>query len=222
MIIVIFGPPAVGKGTQATYLSRTYNIPHLSTGAMLRAAVAAGTRVGRRAGSIMAKGGLVPDRVILQIVTGRIAEPDCANGFILDGVPRTVVQAKALDRLLRRTKRRVDAVVVLEADEDELVTRVEKRAADAKANGEPVRSDDDPEVFKRRLAAYKSETAPVLPYYDRQRKVARVNAMRSADEVSAAIVDALIAMRRRKPWYARWFGLLFEARQSSQRRFKNP
>lgn len=210
MIIVIFGPPAVGKGTQATYLSRTYAIAHLSTGAMLRTAVEAGSRIGRRVASIMARGGLVPDRVILQIVTDRIAEADCANGFILDGVPRTLGQARALDRILRRAKRKIDAVVVLEADEAELLNRVEKRAADAKANGEPVRSDDDPIVFKRRLAAYRNETAPVLPYYDRQRKVARVNAMRSADEVSATIVDALIAMRRRKPWYARWFGFLFQ------------
>lgn len=206
MIIVIFGPPAVGKGTQASQLSGTYTIPHLSTGAMLRAAVAAGSRLGRRVKSIIASGGLVPDRLILQIVTRRIADPDCASGFILDGVPRTLGQAKALDRILRRVKRKVDAVVILEADEAELPKRVEKRAADARARGELVRSDDDPEVFKRRLEAYKKETTPVLPYYDRQRKVVRIDAMRPPQEVSAKIVDALSTMNQRRPWYARWFG----------------
>jgi adenylate kinase len=156
----------------------------------------------------MEKGGLVPDRLVLQIVTKRIADPDCSNGFILDGVPRTLGQAKALDRILRGTKRKIDAVVVLEADEAELLKRVEKRAADARASGEPVRSDDDPEVFKHRLAAYQRETAPVLPYYDRQRKVLRINAMSSASDVSARIVDALLAMAQRRPWYARWLGFL--------------
>ncbi len=211
MIIVIFGPPAVGKGTQASQLSGTYAIPHLSTGAMLRAAVAAGSRLGRRVKSIMASGGLVPDHLVLQIVTRRIAEPDCVSGFILDGVPRTLGQAKSLDRILRHMRRKVDAVVVLQADEAELLKRVEKRAADAIARGEPVRSDDDPEVFKRRLAAYHKETAPVLPYYDRQRKVARIDAMRPPQEVSAKIVDALSTMSQRRPWYARWFGFFFHS-----------
>ena len=209
MIIVIFGPPAVGKGTQAVHLCRNYNVPHLSTGAMLRAEVAAGSRLGRRVGSLMAKGGLVPDRLILQIVRSRVAEPDCADGFVLDGVPRTLRQAKALDRMLRGEKRKVDAVVVLGADEAELVKRVEKRAADARAKGEPIRSDDNVDVFKRRLAAYKTETAPVLPYYARQKKLVRIDAMTSADEVSASIIEALSAMRERRPWYKRWFGFLF-------------
>jgi adenylate kinase len=211
MIIVIFGPPAVGKGTQAAHLCRTYNVPHLSTGAMLRAEVAAGSRLGRRVASLMAKGGLVPDRLILQIVTSRVGEPDCAAGFVLDGVPRTVGQAKALDRMLRGKKRKIDAVVVLDADEAELIKRVEKRSADARAKGEPVRSDDNVDVFKRRLVAYKKETAPVLPYYARQKKVVRIDAMKPADEVSASIVAALSALRERRPWHQRWFGFMFRS-----------
>jgi adenylate kinase len=211
MIIVIFGPPAVGKGTQAAHLSRTYSVPHLSTGAMLRGEVAVNSRLGRRVGSIMTRGGLVPDRLVLQIVSRRLAEPDCSAGFILDGVPRTLGQAKALDRLLRGMKRKVDAVVVLDADEEELVKRVEKRAADARAKGEPVRSDDNIDTFKRRLAAYKKETAPVLPFYKRQRKLVRVGAMRAADEVGASIVEALSAMSERRPWYKSWFGFMFRS-----------
>lgn len=209
MILVLFGPPAVGKGTQAAYLSKTYAIPHLSTGAMLRAASAGNTRAARRVSAIMAKGGLVPDRLIIQIVTDRIDEVDCFNGFILDGVPRTLGQAKALDRLLRRTQRKVDAVIVLQADESELLKRVEKRTAETRARGEPVRSDDNPEVFKQRLVAYRKETAPVLPYYDRQRKVIRIDAMRSPEDTSAAIVEALTNMNERRPWYARLFAFLF-------------
>ncbi len=211
MIIVIFGPPAVGKGTQAAHLCRTYNVPHLSTGAMLRGEVAAGSRLGRRVASLMAKGGLVPDRLILQIVTSRVGEPDCTAGFVLDGVPRTVGQAKALDRMLRGKKRKIDAVVVLDADEAELIKRVEKRSAEARAKGEPVRSDDNVDVFRRRLVAYKKETAPVLPYYTRQKKVVRIDAMNPADEVSASIVEALSAISERRPWYRRWFGFMFRS-----------
>jgi adenylate kinase len=159
----------------------------------------------------MAKGGLAPDRIVLRILSLRIAEPDCAAGFILDGVPRTVWQAKALDRQLRRMRRKIDAVVVLEADDSALVARVEKRAADARAKGEPVRSDDNPETFKRRLAAYKAETAPVLPHYERQRKVVRIDAMRSAEETASSIVEALTALRERRAWYVRWFGFLFRS-----------
>jgi adenylate kinase len=201
----------VGKGTQAAHLSRTYAIPHLSTGAMLRAEVEAGSRLGRRVRSLMAKGGLVPDRLVLQILSQRIGEPDCAGGFILDGVPRTVGQAKALDRILRRSRRKIGAVVVLTADEAELVKRVEKRAADAHAKGEPVRADDNVEVFMRRLEAYGRETAPVLPYYERQRKVVRIDAMKPAEETSTAIIEALAAMNQPRPWYVRWFGGLFRS-----------
>jgi adenylate kinase len=209
MIIVIFGPPAVGKGTQAAQLCRTYAVPHLSTGAMLRAEVAAGSKLGRRVASLMANGALVSDRLIVQIVTRRIGEPDCVDGFVLDGVPRTLAQAKALDRVLRRAKRRIDAAVVLEANEAELVKRVEKRAADARAAGEPVRSDDNIETFKQRLTAYARETAPVLPYYERQGKVLRIDAMRAPEEVSDAIVAALSAMGERRSWLARLLGSFF-------------
>jgi adenylate kinase len=204
MIIVLFGPPAAGKGTQAKRIHEKYGIAHLSTGDMLRGAIAAGTEVGMKAKAIMDKGLLVPDEIVLGIISDRIAAPDCEKGFVLDGFPRTVNQAKALDDMLTGKKRAVDVVIVMEVDEAALIKRVENRAAEAKAKGEPVRSDDDPETFKKRLAVYRAETAPILPYYAKQGKIARVDGMKSIAEVSAQIDSVLGGGKSGKSWLPKW------------------
>lgn len=203
MILILFGPPAAGKGTQAARLKTTHQIAHLSTGDMLRAAIAQGTEVGKKAKAIMDRGDLVPDEVVVGIIGDRIKEPDCKNGFVLDGFPRTVNQAKALDGLLTGRQLAVDVVIVIEVDEVALVKRVENRANEARKKGEPVRADDDPETFKKRLAVYKAETAPVLPYYDGQGKTTRVDGMKGIDEVTAQIEAAL---KSAKPKKKGWFG----------------
>ena len=203
MILILFGPPASGKGTQAARLKETHKVAHLSTGDMLRAAIAQGTEVGKRAKAIMDKGDLVPDEVVVGIIGDRIKEPDCKNGFILDGFPRTVNQAKALDSLLAGRKLGVSVVIVMEVDEAALIKRVENRANEARKKGEPVRADDDPETFKKRLAVYKAETAPVLPYYDGQGKTKRVDGMKGIDEVTAQIEAAI---KSAKPAKKGWFG----------------
>src|SRR5882672_9572068 len=172
MILILFGPPAAGKGTQAARLKTTHKIAHLSTGDMLRAAPQ-DTEVGKRAKAIMDKGDLVPDDVVVGIIGDRIKEPDSKNGFVLDGFPRTVNQATALDTLLKERKLGVDVVIVIEVDEAALIKRVENRANEARKKGEPVRADDDPETFKKRLGVYRAETAPVLPYYEAQGKIRR-------------------------------------------------
>ena len=204
MIIVLFGPPAAGKGTQAKRIHEKHGIAHLSTGDMLRAAIAAETEIGKKAKAVMDKGQLVPDEIVVGIIAERIAEPDCAKGFVLDGFPRTVNQAKALDDMLAGKGRAVGVVIVMEVDEAALLKRVENRAADAKAKGEPVRSDDDPETFKKRLAVYKAETAPILPYYEGQGKIRRVNGMNSIGEVAAQIDAILAAGESSKSWLPKW------------------
>jgi len=196
MIVVLFGPPAAGKGTQAKRIREKYGIAHLSTGDMLRAAIAAGTEVGKKAKAIVDSGKLVPDEIVVGIIADRIGEPDCASGFVLDGFPRTVNQARALDAMLDGKKLVVDHVVLMEVGDAELVKRVENRAAEAQRAGEPVRPDDDPETFKKRLGVYNAQTAPILPYYDAQAKIRRVNGMQSIDGVTAQI-DAVLG--RGKP-----------------------
>jgi adenylate kinase len=192
MIVVLFGPPAAGKGTQALRIKTKYGVAHLSTGDMLRAAIAAGTETGLKAKSIMDAGKLVPDDVVVGIIADRIREPDCGKGFVLDGFPRTVAQAAALDEMLKKQSLSVAHVIVMAVDESELVKRVENRAAEARQAGQPVRADDDPETFKKRLGVYRSETAPVLPYYVTQGKVRTVEAMASIDTVTAQI-DAILS-----------------------------
>jgi adenylate kinase len=204
MIVVLFGPPAAGKGTQAKRIHEKYGVAHLSTGDMLRGAIAAGTEVGKKAKALMDKGLLVPDEIVVGIIADRIAAPDCAKGFVLDGFPRTVNQAKALDDMLAGKKRAVAVVIVMEVDEAALIKRVENRAAEAKAKGEPVRSDDDPETYKKRLAVYRAETAPILPYYEAQQKIARVDGMKSIDEVAAQIDAVLAAGKSGKSWLPKW------------------
>src|SRR5499433_1583796 len=160
MSIILLGPPGSGKGTQAQRLVQRYGIVQLSTGEMLRAAVAAGTPIGMKAKDIMASGALVPDEIVVGIISDRIDQPDAKKGFILDGFPRTVRQAEALDELLKRKHMKLDAVVELRVNESALLQRVETRVAEMRARGEEVRVDDTAEVLIKRLAAYRSQTEP--------------------------------------------------------------
>jgi len=192
MRLVLLGPPGAGKGTQATRLVEKYGIPQLSTGEMLRAAVLAGTPTGLKAKAIMDSGALVPDDVVVGIVAQRIEEKDARGGFILDGFPRTVAQAQALDKMLQEKGLRLDAAIELEADAAKLVERIMRRAEETKAAGQPVRKDDDPEVFRTRLEAYRRDTAAVTPYYAQRGLLRGVDGMASVAEVSKAI-DEIIA-----------------------------
>jgi adenylate kinase len=171
-----------------------YGIVQLSTGEMLRAAVAAGTPVGLKAKEIMANGGLVPDDVVVGIISDRIDQPDARNGFILDGFPRTVPQAEALDELLRHKHLKLDAVIELRVNESALLDRVETRVAQMLARGEEVRADDTPEVLTRRLASYRNQTEPLIHYYSERRKLLTVDGMMTIDEVTRAIHRILLAI----------------------------
>jgi len=191
MRLILLGPPGAGKGTQATRLVQKYGIPQLSTGDMLRAAVAAGTPIGLKAKAVMESGGLVSDEIVVGIIADRIAEPDAKPGFILDGFPRTVKQAEALEAMLAGKGETLDAAVELTVDAAKLVDRIVNRAAEAKAAGQPVRKDDDPEVFKSRLAAYERDTAAVTPFYRARGLLREVDGMAPIDSVTAAIDAAL-------------------------------
>lgn len=169
--IILFGPPGAGKGTQAAVLQGLLKVPHLSTGDMLRAAIAAGTEVGKRAESIITSGGLVPDDVMVGLVADRISQPDCAQGFLLDGFPRTVAQAEALDSMLHTVNRTIDVVLDFDVDDTELKRRSAHRADEARKAGQKPRSDDTPEIFASRLATYREQTLPVLAYYQRTQPV---------------------------------------------------
>ncbi|MGQ3671743.1 adenylate kinase [Xanthobacter sp. TB0136] len=191
MRLVLLGPPGAGKGTQAQRLVDRHNIVQLSTGDMLRAAVQAGTPIGLQAKAVMESGGLVSDEIVIGIIADRIAEPDAKNGFILDGFPRTVAQAEALDRLLEEKGLELDAVVELVVDQDKLVNRILNRAAEAQAKGEAVRKDDDPEVFKTRLEAYNRDTSIVAPYYHKKGQLQRIDGMKPIHEVSSSLDEVL-------------------------------
>lgn len=188
---MLLGPPGAGKGTQAKELVSKYGIVQLSTGDMLRAAVAAGTPIGLKAKDIMARGALVPDDVVVAIVADRIDQPDAKRGFILDGFPRTVPQAEALDRMLEDKGLRLDGVVALEVDPDILVRRIASRVEEMRARGEPLRPDDNPEVLKQRLAAYQAQTAPLVHYYRGKGALRAVDGMASISDVAAAVGRAL-------------------------------
>src|SRR6185437_14331258 len=191
MRIVLLGPPGAGKGTQAKELVSKYDIVQLSTGDMLRAAVAAGTPVGLKAKDIMARGELVPDDVVVAIVADRIEQADARNGFILDGFPRTVPQAEALDRMLAKKGLRLDAVVELKVDPDILVRRIENRVEQMKLRGETLRADDSPEILKQRLTAYGAQTAPLVDYFRTKGALRTVDGMASIGDVAQAIGRAL-------------------------------
>jgi adenylate kinase len=189
--LILLGPPGAGKGTQAQRLVEKHHIPQLSTGDMLRAAVSAKTPIGIKAKDVMDSGGLVSDEIVVGIIKDRIAESDAKNGFILDGFPRTVAQAEALDTMLKAEGLKLDAVIELVVDQNALVHRIVKRAEEAKAAGQPVRKDDDPEVFKTRLEAYNRDTAVVAPYYEKVGKLTKIDGMQAMDQVSAAIAGVL-------------------------------
>lgn len=199
MRIILLGPPGSGKGTQAQRLVQRYGIVQLSTGEMLRAAVAAGTPVGLKAKEIMASGGLVPDDVVVGIISDRLDQPDAKNGFILDGFPRTVPQAEALDELLRHKHLKLDAVIELRVNESALLSRVETRVAQMRERGEEVRVDDTPEVLTKRLASYRSQTEPLIHYYSERRKLSTIDGMMAIDEVTRAIHRQLLALGAVEP-----------------------
>jgi adenylate kinase len=191
MRLVLLGPPGAGKGAQAERLGVRYGIPRVSTGDMLRAAIAAETPVGLAAKDIMARGELVPDEVVVAIIADRIDAPDAAKGFILDGFPRTVAQAEALARLLSERGLKLDAVIELKVDEGILLRRIESRIAEMRTRGETLRADDDPEVLKSRLAAYRAQTAPLAAHYRGKGQLRTVDGMQPIEQVAAAIVRIL-------------------------------
>src|SRR5712671_5637406 len=193
MRLILLGPPGAGKGTQAQRLVQKHGIVQLSTGDMLRAAVKAGSAVGLRAKDIMARGELVPDEVVVAIVSDRIDQPDAENGFILDGFPRTVPQAVALDRMLKEKGLKLDGVIELKVDGGILHQRIANRIAEAQARGEPLRADDDADVLKRRLEAFREQTAPLVDYYRWQSALRSVDGMAPIAEVASAIDRALSA-----------------------------
>jgi adenylate kinase len=194
MRLILLGPPGSGKGTQAQRLVQRHSIVQLSTGEMLRAAVAAQTPVGLKAKDIMASGGLVPDDIVVGIISDRLDQPDAAKGFILDGFPRTVPQAAALDELLKKKHIKLDAVIELRVNESALLQRVETRVAEMRARGEEVRIDDTPEVLTKRLASYRSQTEPLIHYYSERRKLLTVDGMMAIEAVTREINRILAAI----------------------------
>ena len=183
--LLLLGPPGAGKGTQAERLVRALGVPQISTGDMLRAAVKAGSEVGRRARSYMDRGDLVPDEVVIGVAEERLREPDAANGFVLDGFPRTAAQAEALDGMLARLGVRLERCVALQVDEDELVERLTKRA---EIEG---RSDDNEETIRKRMHVYREKTQPLIDYYAARGVLREVEGEGTVDEVAARIEEAL-------------------------------
>jgi len=184
--LVLFGPPGAGKGTQAKILEQSRGLPQLSTGDMLRKAIASGSELGRRVEAILAKGDLVSDAIVIDIVAERLRQPDCAKGAVFDGFPRTIAQAEALDRLLAGLGRKINLAIELKVDEAILLGRVNHRIAEGHS-----RPDDNPETLKNRLGVYQKNTAPLLDYYSKAGKVVRVDGMAPVAEVSAAIAKAI-------------------------------
>jgi adenylate kinase len=191
MRLILLGPPGAGKGTQSQRLAEKFGIVQLSTGEMLRAAINAGTAVGRQVKDIMARGELVPDDVVVNIVADRIDQPDAKKGFILDGFPRTVAQAEALDDMLKVKGAQLSRVIELKVDEESLLRRIETRVAESKSRGEALRPDDNPEVLAKRLKAYRDQTAPLVAYYRSKGMLSTVDGMAPIPVVATAIERAL-------------------------------
>ena len=199
MRLILLGPPGAGKGTQAQRLVHKHDLIQLSTGEMLRAAVAAQTPIGLQAKDIMASGSLVPDEIVIGIISDRLDQPDMKNGFILDGFPRTVPQAAALDELLKKKHIKLDAVIELRVNESALLDRVESRVAEMRARGEEVRIDDTPEVLSKRLASYRTLTEPLIHYYSERRKLLTVDGMMTIEHVTREINRILSAIGAVEP-----------------------
>lgn len=191
MRLILLGPPGAGKGTQAQFIVESYGIPQLSTGDMLREAVAAGTQIGLRAKAVMDAGELVSDEIVNGIVSERISADDCKPGFILDGYPRTLAQADSVEAMMTSKGLDLDCVVELVVDDKALVKRIVKRAEEAAAAGQPVRKDDNAEVFDERLREYYKKTAPLIGYYHAKGKLKQVDGMGSIDEVAESIKKVL-------------------------------
>lgn len=196
MRLILLGPPGAGKGTQAQRLVEKHKLPQLSTGDMLRAAVAAETPVGLKAKAVMDAGELVSDEIVNAIVAERIDQKDCKKGFILDGYPRTLAQADAVGKMLAKRKLKLDAVIELVVDDKALVGRIVKRAKDAEAAGQPVRKDDNPQVFDERLREYYKKTAPLTGYYYAKKQLHNVDGMAAIDDVTAQIETLLKALKK--------------------------
>ncbi|MEL6379193.1 MAG: adenylate kinase [Pseudomonadota bacterium] len=191
MILILLGPPGAGKGTQSKRLVEKHGIPQLATGDMFRAEIEKGTPLGLEAKAIMARGDLISDEIIEQVLTNRIDTDDCKEGFILDGAVRTVGQAEMIDRVLSERGRKVDVVIELVVDEDELVARLNQRIADTKAAGGTIRDDDNEDTFRHRQKVYRDQTAPLIPYYFGQGKLRKVDGMGTIETVAAEI-DAIL------------------------------
>ncbi|VAW22522.1 Adenylate kinase [hydrothermal vent metagenome] len=187
MRLIIMGPPGAGKGTQAKILVDGYSIPQLSTGDILRSAILANTPMGQQAKEIMARGDLVPDEVVCGIVSERLDDEDAKKGFILDGFPRTIAQAEALDAMMDEKGIALDAVIVLKVDSEALIERIRNRAAQSGG----ARADDNEEVMRNRLEVYSELTKPLIEYYEKQGNVKSVDGMASIDEVTAEIAELL-------------------------------
>ena len=195
MNLILLGPPGAGKGTQSLAISQKVGIPQLSTGDMLRAAVKAGTPVGLKAKEVMASGGLVSDAIVVGIISDRISEPDCVRGFILDGFPRTLAQADALDNLLKTKAKKLDCVIELKVDDAILAQRIETRARETLAAGGTVRADDNAEALKTRLMAYYRETAPLVGYYFAHKLLKSVDGMAPIASVTQQIDEVLAGIQ---------------------------
>lgn len=191
MRLVLVGPPGAGKGTQAVRLAERLDVPHISTGDLFRANLKDETDLGREAKRYMDAGDLVPDEVTVAMVRERLTHDDAAKGFILDGFPRTVTQADALDSLLAKKGLKLDAVVELKVDEQALVDRIVKRAKETEARGESVRNDDNPEVFRTRLDAYRAQTAPLIAHYRAKGMLKSVDGMKPVDGVTDDLAAAI-------------------------------